>query len=193
MTTTTWWDHLVDNWYPQDKRPPREVKRKSLQVKRKLVNHVQPRSICEIGVRAGYSAYAILDVVPEARFLGIDLGTKYHGPPEPLRKHALFLTEQFPNVEMIYQDSHAISTIDPPVDLFHIDGDHTYEGCLQDLELALRSGAKWALLDDSDHPHLKGVARAINVFAERHRLLAAFYNDSHNGTAFIELGGEGGP
>jgi predicted O-methyltransferase YrrM len=164
-----------------------------LQVKRELVARLKPRSICEIGVRAGYSAFALLTVVPEARFLGIDIGVKAHGPAEPLREHALKLTEHFPHVTMMYDDSHTIDVLTPPVDLFHIDGDHSRDGCYQDLELALRSGARWALLDDVSHRSLKGVRVALDDFCATQGLRMEMHDDKHNGTALVHLLGEGGP
>lgn len=188
-----WWDELVGNWYPRDKKPPSHGKYMGLQVKRELVMRMKPRSICEIGVRAGYSAFALLTVVPKARFLGIDIGVKAHGPAEPLRAHALELTKDFPHVTMMYADSHTIDVLTPPVDLFHIDGDHSKDGCYQDLELALRSGARWALLDDATHPGLKGVRAAIIDFCDTHEFRLEMHDDKHNGTALVHLPGKGGP
>ena len=186
-----WWSELSSKWMRNDKRPPREAKRLGLLAKRNAVVLLRPRSICEIGVRAGYSASAMLTAAPDTRFVGIDLGTKHYGPAGPIRNHAIWLLSKFSDVTLMWQDSHKMQTITPPVDLVHIDGDHSYNGCLMDLKLAKRSGAKWAVVDDVFN--LEAVRRAVKKFTDAHTLNVRWIQDGHNGTAIVFMEGEGGP
>lgn len=179
-----WWADLCANWLPTDP-PPKPSKRGGLAAKRDVVASLKPTSICEIGVRAGYSAFAMLTAAPDARFLGIDLGTAYYGEPEPIRAHAIELLSRFPNVTLLWADSHNIKEFSP-FDLVHVDGDHSILGAGDDLWLARRSGCRWALVDDVDH--IPAVRSSVEWFAKRHGLAVEFIDDGHHGTALVDLG-----
>ena len=68
-------DELLERWWVGDPFRPTEEALQYYEVKHAIAKRLQPKSICEIGVRAGYSAYAFLSAAPAAEFLGIDWGT----------------------------------------------------------------------------------------------------------------------
>ncbi|GAF72494.1 unnamed protein product, partial [marine sediment metagenome] len=48
-------------------------------VKYNICKAAEPKAMAEIGVRAGYSAWAFLQAAPKARFYGIDANNGKHG------------------------------------------------------------------------------------------------------------------
>lgn len=96
--------------------------------------HFKPKSIYEIGVRAGYTGYFLLLGSGATKFRGIDLETYKLGTTAQAKT---LLTKVCPNVQLDIGDSHKLTSLDQPYDLIHIDGDHSYHGKIQDIELAL--------------------------------------------------------
>lgn len=123
---------------------------------------LRPRSIMEIGVRAGYSAAAFLSACPEASYLGIDNDSGDYGAWQgaPMRAAAM-LKRHWPQAEVIDLDSQQLHQL-PAADLVHVDGCHSYAGCLYDLRLAGKA-ARYILVDDVDH-HPRSVGRAVQDF-----------------------------
>jgi predicted O-methyltransferase YrrM len=64
-------------------------------------------------------------------------------------------------IERILANSHTYDFGDRKFGTVFVDGDHTYEGCKQDLELAVRLGAKTIIVHDMD---LEPVIRAVEEF-----------------------------
>ncbi len=112
---------------------------------------VRARSILEIGVRAGYSAAAFLSACPGASYTGIDADINRHGGREGLFAWAReTLPRSFPESVFAFHtaDSRHLSRLPGErYDLIHVDGDHSYEGCVHDLTLAAEQ-ARWILADD---------------------------------------------
>jgi SAM-dependent methyltransferase len=115
-------------------------------LKHSIARAIQPRSILEVGVRYGYSAFSFLDACPEAHYLGIDnnsegfggsRGSIYWAKEQARSFHADFLIAdsqrmmQFPGGEY---------------DLIHIDGQQDGLGTYHNLYLALHQ-ADFILLD----------------------------------------------
>jgi hypothetical protein len=182
-----WWKELVRLWWPEDDqvRPSPEV-RKWLASKRRVARRIAPRSIGEIGVRAGYSAFAMMSAAPDATFLGVDVGDSDHYGTEPgALEHGEKVLARFPHAMIVVCDSHDLKRL-PPLDLLHIDGDHSYEGCQADLALALRSGVRYALVDDYDTGDV--VCRAVDDFAASEGLEVEHIADGFRGSALLALG-----
>jgi hypothetical protein len=111
---------------------------------------LRPRSIVEIGVRAGYSAAAFLAAVPGCSYLGIDADVGHSGGwPGALEKAEAMLLNHFGDrARLLKLNTRELETLPcGAVDLVHVDGDHSYAGCLHDLELAAGVG-RWLLVDD---------------------------------------------
>lgn len=182
---TDWLSDLIDGWLPDDSYAPSGGAVAWLQSKHEVAHRIRPAFIAEIGVRAGYSAFAMLSACPDARFLGIDAGDARYGDGRRFRRHAAGLLRRFPNVDLRHEDSHTIERLPEGIDLLHVDGDHSYHGCLADLDLALRSGVKWMLVDDVDY--LTDVDRAVRKWIARHGLATEHIRDGHRGSALIHL------
>ena len=144
--------------------------------KYRLAQLLQPASILEFGVRAGYSAAAFLSACPTASYIGVDADNGQDGGIIGFTDWAAqMLPSKFPNARIaVYKAntqqplfSLSLSLSLPAVDLFHVDADHSYAGCLCDLEHAEQIGAKWILVDDITF--LPEVARAAEAFLAKRR------------------------
>lgn len=180
-----WLAELEARWLPGDPRPPSQGKRGWLRLRYHLVSRLKPAFIAEIGVRAGYSAYAMLSAAPTARYLGIDIRTDTHGGVVGADLHAAKLLAHFPAVEFLHADSRMMDRLPPGIDLLHIDGDHSEAGCLSDLALADRSGVRWALVDDTSY--IPDVRRAVHSWMDSHPCPVKWLDDPHRGAALLHL------
>src|SRR3989304_3831529 len=171
-----WFDLLVECRYPADETfllaqhhgtvgwAHPDV-RAYFESKHRIAAALRPRRIIEIGVRCGYSAFAMLWAVPKASYLGIDNRDPAYGDSATFARHAAELLSVFPDVTFRNVDTRELIDLPGPVpDLVHVDGDHSFEGAQHDIDLALRSGARWVLIDDTDS--LAPVRRAAEVAAE---------------------------
>lgn len=151
-------------------------------VLRKIIHELQPRRIVEIGVRAGQSAWIMLDACPEATIHGIDKDKDEDGGYCGAVQHAVKILppERF---TLQIADSHILSEI-PPCDLCYIDGDHSEEGCFMDLMLAERSGAARILVDD--YVNQLSVREAVKRFVSRRPDRLGRFIQSQTGLYLIE-------
>lgn len=164
------WEALRLLWCPVDDWEPAGWVGNYYRVKYEVAERLQPKSILEIGVRAGYSAQCFLWACPEARYLGIDADRGKWGGRVGFWLYAWGLLRQY-DVEMHIADSQQMRPADLALrrtwDFWHIDGDHTYLGALHDLVMGANAGAKWMLLDDYDY--IGDVQRAGDDFAKQYR------------------------
>ena len=162
---------------------------KNYTVYMELTQRIQARRIFEIGVRAGYSAYAMLVGAPSASYRGLDLNQGTFGGQIGYTEHAeRMLRREFPDasVAIEFGDSQALEVLPGDrYDLTHVDGNHSHEGTLHDLELAARC-SDWVLIDDVDF--IPTVASALNAFLERHPSVAAVRYPTWRGHVLLETG-----
>jgi predicted O-methyltransferase YrrM len=137
--------------------------------------------IAEIGVRAGYSAKSFLKAHPSAKYVGFDYyghdGWGFGITNEILIKSAKSLLSSY-DFEIRKVNTQEINKLDlKDVDFFHVDADHSYEGALHDLNLALEtlSSNGYILLDDVGwgdkiHPGERIVRRAADEFIKVNNL-----------------------
>jgi len=129
----------------------------------------KPKSIFEIGVRAGYSAYAFITGSGQVdTYIGMDCDDRKHygGPWLPWARK-LFTDLEVP-WQIWEQDSQAMTRVtgiyDVPwefqFDLIHVDGDHTYEGCLHDMELCWPAVKPGGVMVVDDTTYLPGPRKA---------------------------------
>jgi predicted O-methyltransferase YrrM len=128
-------------------------------------------SVVEIGVRAGYSAYAMLSANPKMHYVGYDIDTpNSHGFGQGMFAYAQeMLRREFPQADLQFkcQDTQKLSKLDEEFHLASIDGDHSDAGCTHDLELCFKA-ATILLVDDYDF--LTEVGSAVNRFIKAHDL-----------------------
>ena len=100
----------------------------------------KPKRIAEIGVRAGYSAWSFLQACPKAEYFGYDANNGQHGGEGGEDgSFALWadtiLTSYKYSLEFV--DTQGIEVLEiSDIDFFHVDGDHSVEGVMHDLDLA---------------------------------------------------------
>jgi hypothetical protein len=133
------------------------------------VKEAKASSVVEIGVRAGYSAYAMLLANPSMRYLGLDINSPNEfGFHDGAFEYAQsMLRKEFPKAKLKFkvQDTQKLDKLPGKFDLAHIDGDHSFTGCLHDLYLC-ENYVKVILVDDYDF--VPSVRTAVDQFiAER--------------------------
>lgn len=126
-----------DPWIAQE---PAENVQRIYGGKYALATLCQPRSILEIGVRAGYSAAAFLSACPGAAYHGLDSGCD--------GLHFLIHAREALKLRVDLFDSQRQTFDGRGYDFVHVDGDHSYGGALRDIETAWRVSSKWILVDD---------------------------------------------
>jgi predicted O-methyltransferase YrrM len=156
-----------------------------------IVKARAPRRIVEIGVRRGYSAFAMLCAAPEAEYFGFDADLcTWGGVPGALWDARRMLRREFPRAKVTVRrvDTAAEGVRLPAADVYFVDGDHSEEGALRDLELcaAAVDHARNALLLVDDFIHEAGVRRAIERFEALHGFPAKL-SPTHRGLAAFEL------
>jgi hypothetical protein len=151
VTEDEMWDALKAKWWPDDPFPWTEEYGHQHKLTFRTVQVLQPKSIFEIGVRAGYSAFAMLSAAPDAQYLGWDADVGgYGGEIGYLDRARAFLDAEFPGrVTLQRCDSQAVLTLPARFDLAHIDGDHTHEGTLHDINLCAPF-CRYLIVDDYD-------------------------------------------
>jgi hypothetical protein len=163
-TSAEFWQRFLTIVHPIDQPVP-DTWRRYYGTLFDLASELHPRRVCEIGVRAGYSAFAILSANPEAVMLGIEADLdeateNTHWGCKGLHHHAETILAPF-DYQLLIANSHSIERL-PRCDLIYIDGDHTFDGCLADLRLAERS-TDTILVDDYDS--ISSVREACDRFA----------------------------
>jgi hypothetical protein len=159
------WDLLQERWVAGDPLQPSPEIEHYYRVKYQLVvglHKKRPiRSIVEIGVRAGYSALAMLAAVPDATYLGIDADAGEWGGKAGYIGTARETLEGF-QAEFLRADSQLLQDLPAHYSLAHVDGDHSYEGALRDIRLCSHF-ADAMIIDDYDF--IPQVRHAANEFA----------------------------
>lgn len=173
-----WWNKLASMWWDGEKKtfPNNPNVQYYYQKKHEVVKKIQPEVMAEIGVRAGYSSFAFLSASPKAKMYAMDINGNAHGGVQGLFTDlAPKILEPF-DVEFITVNSQAIDKIPHEVDFIHIDGDHSYKGCMHDMNIS-KNNAEWILVDDYDF--LRGVRRAVDDFMKENPEYTSEYIDDH--------------
>jgi FkbM family methyltransferase len=119
------------------------------------------RTVVEFGVRCGYSALTFLSAMPGAKVTGYDAAVEPDSETFLARATSILAGRDF---RLIRADTHGLDSI-PPSDFIYVDGDHSYAGCLADLELAYWTAAT-ILIDD--YGTVQEVRDAVATFLFRH-------------------------
>lgn len=169
-STPNWdWASVIKHWIHDDPYQPEHLTEEYYRIKYAIADFLKPKRICEIGVRAGYSAAAFLEAGHTEFYCGVDYNVGTHGGIVGYSNYAMSTVLPSYKVDFkIYIDvnSQIIHELpDGPFDLLHVDGDHTQKGVYHDISLGMKS-AKWILVDDIDYivPVAHGTFDAIKDF-----------------------------
>ncbi len=165
-----------------------------------ICEQLRPRRVLETGFCTGRSAACVLHHSGKVeRMISIDLDLDYKAPYG--RRMAAVLAETFPQWRVIEKSSRDILCPDflvhefpEGIDLATIDGDHSYEGCMHDLEsvapFMTREGIM--MVDDyrSGPPNgtrIDSVTRSVDDFLDRHQgvFVGERWNKSGKGFCII--------
>lgn len=151
---------------------------------------IQPRTILEIGVRAGGSAMAFLTGTPFAHYTGLDNreGDTKHEYDFIGHAEDLFIKNRV-KFQLVDADSQMLSSFHfgQSYDFIHIDGDHTRAGVAHDVAAAIASGPKWILLDDCrDTSVLAGFADGMRSKI-RGCVEWAYFEETWTGNILVKL------
>ena len=162
----------------------------------KLLN---PKTIVEIGVRAGYSCWAFFQACPEATIYGFDNNCGEHGgkggSDGKYKEWAKKLLSDYDfeyfdrntqqSIFLLFRAGRLPSFADGEIDFFHVDGDHTTEGVYHDLKLAMRhlKEGGYILVDDIDY--LPQVKEGVTMFLKDYHV-ESIYIPSFRGEMLIK-------
>ena len=127
----------------------------------RIAHSLQARNVIEFGVRCGYSDLAFFSAVPDAKVVGYDAALERQSADYLAYAERMLAGRDF---RLIRADTQGLDRI-PPCDLIFLDGDHSYAGCVRDLELAYWSAS--AILVD-DYGPLPEVRDAVATFLANH-------------------------
>lgn len=169
--------------------------------KYEITKDIKADIIVEIGVRAGYSAWALLQANPDAKYYGFDanlyesIPSARGGPWSPVAEK--MLKSRGYNVKMRHdfnsQEANKLP-IRPGKDktiIFHIDGEHTTKGVYNDLSLCFKSAHSgcYMLVDDYNNGPSRVVKEGTDKWIKDHKDLikTKHFPNSANGDMLIKI------
>lgn len=150
----------------------------------------QPFRLVEIGTRCGYSLRAFRAGVESEALAGadtidalcIDAGLD-DDSPACLGHFIRWVRGNAIPARLVMARSITLHAFHPGAHFAHVDGDHSFAGCLHDLNLVANSAV--ILVDDCDNPEVK---RAVDTFLrERENRRGKFINDGLRVLAVLDL------
>ena len=149
---------------------------------------IKPKSILEIGVRYGFSLCSMaLGCDKDVYLEGWDnLNPEYVGDKKVLDYAVNNIESIDYKVNLKIIDSHIVEKLDRNFDLIHIDGDHSYEGALSDINL-VKHNTKYMLIND--YSFISDVKKAVDYFVENNQDIIEYteFFDSYRGTFLIKF------
>lgn len=178
------WNRLRAHWVAGDPFQPDDAVEQYYAVKAAIAAWLQPNSILEIGVRAGYSALAFWQGSEFSEYVGLDANQGNWGGIRGYVDHARSLV---PNSHIYVFDTQKLTDIrglmPPGPVLAHVDGDHGWAGAKHDIELCLNGGAAYVVVDD--YWYVPAVRAAADDVVEERRLACAYVPDIMRGNLII--------
>ena len=157
-------------WRPDDHFKCAETTLRHYATKATICQQFNPRKILEIGTRCGYSVIAFSIVAPSATFTCIDSGVDPDSPQNLAHAKQNFAKQKI-DANIFVVNSRDVRNVHS-FDFAHVDGEHTYEGALADLNLVAEVPA--ILVDDCCELN---VFRAVQEFvANTNRNVKYFYD-----------------
>lgn len=149
--------------------------------------YYQPESILEIGVRYGYSLYSMMAACDNLKYVrGYDIDEYTCGSIEKANELISSVIPDTIDFLVENKDSQKVETLDRFYDLIHVDGDHSYNGKVHDLDLT-KGKCKVLIIDD--YNHIGDVKSATDKFVSENEdiIKRHFGIGSMRGTYVIEF------
>lgn len=129
-----------------------------------------PSLIVEIGVRAGYSAWAFLQAYSWLVYRGYDNGSTRHGGFTGAMDWAARILRPY-NATIIRCDTQQVDAL-PGLDInqadfFHVDGDHSRDGVKHDLDLAYQHTRAGGMILVDDITYVKSVRVGVTEWLNK--------------------------
>jgi len=167
--------------------------------KYEIAKDVNPDIIVEIGVRAGYSAWALLQANPKAKYYGFDANNNTHGgmggPWSPVAEKMLksrgYKVKIYHNFDSQINKKLPIRPNKKHTVLYHIDGEHSFKGVQNDLNLCFANAHPgcYVLVDDYNNGPSKVVKQGTDEWIKNHKNLirTKHFPNSGNGDMLIKV------
>jgi cephalosporin hydroxylase len=152
-----------------------------------IAKHYQPESILEIGVRYGYSLYSMMVASERLNYVrGYDNDNYNADSVERANANISAVISEKIDFKVENLDTQNIDKLDRFYDLIHIDGDHSYEGKVHDLNL-IKGSCKILIVDD--YNNFDSVKNATNDFVNQNEdiIKNKFLINSLRGSYIIEF------
>jgi hypothetical protein len=184
----TTWERFRDAFaavvHPDDAviRAELELEAGHVWVKHRIARMTAPRRIVEFGVRAGYSAWAMV-LASGAEYVGYD--GIVDGTAAPWKEWALARISGAGAPRTAYHEGNTRGlTVVPEADLYHVDADHSYVGVQHELRLCIRHApvGAWILMDDFKAAEVRNAALDV---VRRHPGLLVMELDSWRGEGLL--------
>lgn len=161
-------------------------------VKHDIVAELQPKTIIEIGVRAGYSAFYFLQAAPTAKYYGFDANNGTHGGqgPKPYCSWAEKILNEAGYDAKVYWpfDTQKVAHLPVQGDFYHVDGDHTTDGVKHDLDICFKFAPVGAHILVDDYDCIDTVRVGIDQWVDENRAhINCEYRKSLRGEMLITI------
>jgi predicted O-methyltransferase YrrM len=128
--------------------------------------------VAEIGVRAGYSAHAFLSAIRPSAYVGYDTFEPYNEWRGGQDAASRILRRDFSSMEIHFVERDTqkmerccLGSVElRDVDFFHVDGDHSHDGCTHDMVLAWESLKRGGVLVVDDYDMIPDIRMAVDGF-----------------------------
>jgi hypothetical protein len=163
--------------YPQD--PTASAERINqykdyYKIKHDICKEVNPSTIAEIGVRAGYSSWTFMQACPSAKLYCIDANNGTHGGrggedgEYKAWAKKILSNYDFEYIDCDTQKEQSLNLKD--IDFFHVDGDHTVGGVMHDLDLAINCISKKGAILIDDIEYIEDVKIGVKSWLQKNKL-----------------------
>ena len=181
----------TDIIYPKDPTASKErisQYKEYYKIKHDICKEFSPKTIAEIGVRAGYSSWTFMQACPQAKLYCIDANNGTHGGAGGqdgcYKSWASKILADY-NFEYIDCDTQKVESLNlQNIDFFHVDGDHTVHGVMHDLDLALQSISPQGVILIDDITYIQDVNVGVKAWLKKNKLKHE-YRESLRGECLI--------